>query len=244
MRIPAFARLRPVMVTVLLAAALVSGVVAQTEQTPIDIDHRDVTRATLPALQFNYPDSLTLQVVNTGSPDEFATVRAIPPSQAASLTVDGVQYNLLQFHWHTSSEHEVNGLKYPLEMHFVHQSAGGTLLVVGVFIKPGTSQRELKKIFSHLPQDAEDTKTVESFNLNKILPKKKTSFRYAGSLTTPPFTEGVKWVVLDTPISLPPKQIQAFQELFPEGNSREVQPLDGRSIFTDVTRPGFYHGGR
>ena len=155
MRIPAFARLRPVLITVLLAAALISGVVAQTEQTPIDIDYREVTRATLPALQFNYPDALTLQVVNTGSPDEFATVRAIPPSQAASLTVDGVQYNLLQFHWHTSSEHEVNGHKYPLEMHFVHQSAGGTLLVVGVFIKPGTSQRELKKIFSHLPQDAE-----------------------------------------------------------------------------------------
>jgi carbonic anhydrase len=216
---------------------------AQSEQTPIDLDHTIVTRTALSKIQFNYPKDMALQVVNTGSPGEFATVRAIPPTGAATVTVDGVEYKLLQFHWHAASEHEVNGHKYPMEMHLVHQAADNSLLVIGVFIKQSGTQKELKKIFSQLPQNDTDSKTVASFDFRKILPSGKASFRYAGSLTTPPFTEGVKWIVLDSPIQLSRKQIAAFEELFPDGNSREVQPLNDRTVNTDVKRRKFYKGG-
>lgn len=229
-----------------------------TEQSPINIRYTDVTKAHLAKLKFNYPKTIPLQVINTGSPDPDTTVRAIPQyamgaalapagngTASATVTVNGVVYSLLQFHFHTASEHEINGHKYPLELHMVHQAQDGSLLVVGVFIHEGNKAHpELRKIFSDLPQNTMDNKEVASFKLAKLLPSDHTSFRYDGSLTTPPFTEGVKWVVLDQTIEMSTRQIAAFKELYPTDNSREVQELNGRVINTDVTRRAFYRGKR
>lgn len=241
--------LRLVLLAVLSASALASlpraGAQTGLEQTPIDIRYEDTTFVpNLPSLGFSYETKATLSVVNTGSPGEFATVRAELPESNSKLTVaegdENVNYKLLQFHWHTPSEHELNGQKFPLEMHLVHRVNGtGPILVVGVFVKAGKENSELAKVFSHLPDEQDERRAVARFNLTKLLPNGLESFRYDGSLTTPDpltgvFQEGVKWVVLAEPIEMSQQQIENFQRLFPEGNSREIQPLNGRTISTDV----------
>jgi carbonic anhydrase len=220
-----------------LMAAAVHGQEAPQglEQSPIDIRAEDVVVVHddgLPALHFRYGTRVTLNVVNTGSPDPEATVRANVPAGTGWLRVEGVIYNLLQFHWHTPSEHVIAGAAFPMEMHLVHQAADGALLVVGVFIVEGHRHPELDEIFAHLPAE-DDSTMVPRFNLRRLLPKNRESFRYWGSLTTPPFTEGVQWVVLAEPLEMSAQQIQAFEALFPQGNSREVQPLNERIVVTD-----------
>ena len=241
--------LRLVLLAALSASALVSlpraGAQTGLEQTPIDIRDEDTTFVpNLPALGFSYETKAALSVVNTGSPGEFATVRAELPESSSKLTVaeviDGtpadVEYKLLQFHWHAPSEHELNGRKFPMDLHLVHRADNGTgpIRVVGVFVREGRENSELAKIFSHLPAQKDERRAVARFNLTKLLPQGLESYRYDGSLTTPDFQEGVKWVVLAEPVEMSRQQIEAFRQLFPEGNSREVQPLNGRTVKTDV----------
>lgn len=234
------ARLAAVAISVFLLST--SSVFAQSgaQQSPIDLQTEAVVAQKLPKIHFSYGNDVTIHVVNTGSPDENATVRAEVPAGAASIEAEGVTYTLLQFHWHTPSEHRVNGVQYPLEMHFVHKAEDGTLMVVGVLIREGKENAELGKIFSHLPATATDTTDVSGFDLTSVFPAAKggkmRSFRYPGSLTTPPFTEGVHWVVLETPIEMSPEQIDAFKAMFPEHNSREDQPINGRTVVTDKRR--------
>lgn len=216
-------------------AAQESSPVVGAEQTPIDIRDEDLTFVEdLAPLGFSYGTKVTLDVHNNGSPDEHATVKAEVPEGAGKLIIADVSYGLLQFHWHAPSEHERNGQKFPMEMHLVHQAGDGTLSVVGVFVVAGKEHKELKKLFAELPQQEGEHREVKQFNLTRLLPEGLESFRYQGSLTTPEFDEGVRWVVLAEPIEMSAEQIAAFQALFPGGNSRELQPLNGRTILTDV----------
>lgn len=220
-------------VTLATGSALAQGLA----QSPIDIQAADLTIVdNLPALYFNYDTDVALTVVNTGSPDEFATVRAVVPAGEGKLRVNGVNYNLLQFHWHTPSEHLIEGRSFPLEMHFVHQAddGSGSFLVVAVLLEHGPRHAELEKIFGHLPASAGQSTAVGGFDLTKLLPAGRESFRYTGSLTTPPFTEGVQFVVLADSARVSKGQIGAFLSLFPEGNSREPQPLNGRTVRSDI----------
>lgn len=242
--------LRLVLVAALAVSALAplpkAGAQTGLEQTPIDIRTEDLTFVEhLPALGFSYETKAPLSVVNTGSPDEFATVRAeLAPENTSKLTVAGangdVDYKFLQFHYHAPSEHELNGQKFPLEVHLVHRADNGTgpISVVGIFIKAGREHKELRKIFDSLPAQPGERREIVRFNLTKLLPHGLESFRYDGSLTTPDpsgvFQEGVKWIVLAEPVEMSQQQIDAFRQLFPHGNTREVQPLNGRTILTDV----------
>lgn len=206
------------------------------EQSPIDLRAEDavlVHANELARLHFDYSSRATLEVVNTGSPDEEATIRANVPAGAGRLAVEGVAYDLRQFHWHTPSEHRVEGEEFPMEMHLVHEGPGGSLLVVGIFLRRGHRHGELEKIFADLPEEGDPT-SVPGFKLSRLLPGDRRSVRYRGSLTTPPFTEGVSWVVLADPLEVPGQLIAAFQALFPDGNSREPQPLNGRTPRTDA----------
>ncbi len=208
-----------------------------TAQSPINIETGGLAESDLPALRFHYPKKTTLEVVNTGSPDRFATVKASIAPGEARLRLGGEWYNLLQFHWHTPGEHELDGQEFPMEMHLVHQREGATgtdgLLVVGVWLERGQRHSELDKIFADLP-GKDQAMLVQDFKLRRLLPKDLESFRYLGSRTIPPFAEGVQWVVLAAPLEVSEEQIAAFMALFPEGNSREVQPLNGRQVLTDV----------
>lgn len=197
-------------------------------QSPIDIrSSNTIYNPTLPALNFNYSQSASVEVHNTGSPGIESTIKGFVGQGAGSVTVGGVAYELLQFHFHTEAEHLVNGVRSAMEVHFVHKSAANELLVVGQLIEVGAFNPLLDRIFSDLPQNGSDTKTLNNFDLSGLLPNALTSFRYDGSLTTSPYTEGVKWNVLTVATTMSQAQIDAFRALFPDGDSREEQLFHG-----------------
>lgn len=220
------------------ADTLASNLELMEAQSPIDIRSDSTYYGNLPKLNFSLSSDTALTVINNGSPDHEKTIRANVSPGEGTLMLSGHQWNLAQFHFHTPSEHLINGRASPMEMHLVFSDAADNLLVVGRDIEQGLfKNRALAPIFSDLPQTTEDTLHIEHFNLNSLVPDYLGSFRYSGSLTTPPFTEGVSWVELASPLYLSGSQIDAFKSLFPEGNSREIQDLNGRIVLTDV--PGF-----
>lgn len=192
----------------------------------------------MPRLNFHYPGRITLSVTNNGH-----TIQANVPDGGGTLELGGVMFNLLQFHFHTPSEHTINGEHAPIEMHLVHKTPDGAqTAVVAVFILHGRENKELQKIWEDLPTEEGEQASVAGFHLKKILPDgPRTSYRYMGSLTTPPCSEGVFWNLLATPITMSGAQIDKFQavfsgEEFPTGNARPIQPLLGRQVTTDNAR--------
>jgi carbonic anhydrase len=148
----------------------------------------------------------------------------------STLNFEGKSYELKQFHFHSPSEHIQDGRQYPLEMHFVHQSANGTT-VVGVFFKEGASNPTLQKIWDNSPKDV-SVLTVPNLELNAMdfLPTQLQYYNYTGSLTTPPCTEGVNWIVLKKPIEATADQLRFLQKKLGGPNNRPIEPLDGRNI--------------
>jgi carbonic anhydrase len=202
-------------------------------QSPIDLRQDEITLVRrLPKIRFGYPRRIGVSLENTGD-GEFDTIRANVPPGAARISLSGVSWELLQFHWHTPSEHEIDGRDTPLEMHLVHRRADGALLVIAVFIEQGRKNGGMEPMFRDLPEPGEK-RDVPGVRLKALLPDGRESFRYTGSLTTPPFTEPVRFVVLAESIDLSKRQIRAFQALYPEGNSREVQALNGREVLSDT----------
>ena len=147
---------------------------------------------------------------------------------AAHVTVAGVRYELEQFHFHTPSEHRFQGRSDPMEMHFVHRSAAGKLLVIGVPLRAGASST-VDRVLAKLAPECGENVEVEDVNLNSLLPRNHTTFRYNGSLTTAPFTEGVQWF-LTGELTVSQATINRFQGLFTIGNARATQPLNGRTV--------------
>lgn len=226
----------------LYLSPLPAALAALPQQSPIDITSQDTQFQALPPLQFNLSSDTTLSVINNGSPGVFATAaRAIVPAGAGSVTLNGDTYNLAQFHFHTPAENLENGHTYPMEMHMVFSDASNNLLVVGRWVDASDAhnppQTSLDPIFSDLPKTTTETHVFNHFDLNTLLPSNLESFRYDGSLTTPNFAEGVKWVDLATPLYISQADINAYSSLFPNGDAREIQDLNGRIVLTDV--PGF-----
>jgi carbonic anhydrase len=151
----------------------------------------------------------------------------------STLTTDKDTYVLKQFHFHTPSEHTVDGAHMPLEIHFVHQSADGKLAVVGVLVREGPANENLAKLITHFPTAKGETKHVADVELDlKLhLPDNVAAYHYSGSLTTPPCTENVDWMVLRDPITASPEQLAAFEAKLGKSN-RPVQSLHGRSLRT------------
>jgi carbonic anhydrase len=212
---------------------------AAPQQSPIDITSHDTTFVQqLPPMDFNLSSDAKLSVINNGSPgvDKTAARANVDPG-AGSVTVGGDTYQLAQFHFHTPSEHLENGKAFPMEMHLVFEDASKNILVVGRWIEQGASNDALAPIFADLPKTTTQTHVFNHFDLNALLPTNLESFRYDGSLTTPPFSEGVKWIDLAQPLQMSAAEINAYSSLFPNGDAREIQDLNGRIVLTDV--PGF-----
>lgn len=202
-------------------------------QSPIDFSEHQVTFvSSLPRIDYSYPQT-SVKLVNTGSPDQYSTVRADVPAGAAFVTLSGVRYDLAQFHWHTPSEHKIQSQGAPLEMHLVHVGTNSVVLVIAILIEIGSSNIALEPIFRELPALPGATRDVLGVNLIALIPPVLESFRYSGSHTSVPFNEGIEFVVLTDSITLTSQQIGAFQALYPTGNSRPVQPLNGRAILSD-----------
>lgn len=196
---------------------------AGVQQSPIDIP-LSIAPSALPLLQTAY-NSSALTIFNNGH-----TVQ-VNYDPGSTLTVGGNTWQLLQFHFHTLSEHAIGGQYQPLEMHLVHRDTDGRLAVVGVMIKEGAENATLKPVFDNLPPHHSDPHAVSGVSLNiaQALPADLSAWRYDGSLTTPPCSEGVRWHVLSNPITASAAQIGAFRALF-ETDARPVQPLNGRTI--------------
>jgi carbonic anhydrase len=141
----------------------------------------------------------------------------------SALVLDGVRYELVQFHIHTPSEHTVKGRGYDMELHLVHRSADGKLAVIGVMLERGKDSGALGPIFDGLPADSGPKHPLKHpFNPADFLPKSHEHLRYAGSLTTPPCSEGVRWFVLLTPMTVSNEDMARVAERL-RFNARPVQ---------------------
>lgn len=151
---------------------------------------------------------------------------------AGSMAViDGVDYELLQFHFHARSEHTVDGDGYPMEVHLVHIDMDGNLAVLGAFIEEGGENATLAGArWDALPQGDLERLDDEAttFDPYELIPGGPV-WKYSGSLTTPPCSEGVSWNVFTTPITMSSAQIAAYTGLY-DNNYRPVQPLNGRDL--------------
>ena len=148
-----------------------------------------------------------------------------------TVAIDGVDYELLQFHFHAGSEHTVDTVGYPMEVHFVHSDVDGNLAVLGVFIEEGAENPTLAgALWDSIP--AEVYETVDDATVTcdpyELIPG-GVVWKYDGSLTTPPCSEGVNWNVFMTPITMSAAQMDAFTALY-ANNYRPVQPLNDRTV--------------
>lgn len=193
-------------------------------QSPIDISGA-TDDASLQAIAERFTTTGT-HIVNKGH-----TVQ-LNADAGSSIVVNGETYELLQFHFHTHSEHKLNGSDYPMEVHFVHKNeATQKLAVIGVFFKEGAENHFLQPFIEHLPtvKDATFDDAATKFTVADCLPSNRSYFTYGGSLTTPPCSETVTWLVMENPVEASAEQVKAFHEL-EHDNARPVQARNGRAL--------------
>ena len=203
-------------------AACVNG----SEQSPINIELSEAeTNKTIEEVNIQY-EPTTFSVINNGH-----TIQANTASVTNKIILDETEYQLVQFHFHTPSEHRFNGQPYEMELHLVHQNESGELAVLGLMIQEGNMNEYLQPVWAALQEEIteEDISLSEPVQLQTLLPKDQTFLHYNGSLTTPPCTEEVEWIILEQPIELSQEQIQVFQQIFPD-NHRPIQPLNEREV--------------
>ena len=151
----------------------------------------------------------------------------LPPGN--ELHFNGRTYDLSQFHFHDPSEHHVDGRTYPMEIHLVHQDRMGHVVVIGLLVETGSPNQSLADIWAMLPMRAGELSAEHPFNPQDLIPPDTHHFSYHGSLTTPPCTEGVHWIVLRDPISMSAQQVAQFISIIGR-NARPVQLLHGRRV--------------
>lgn len=206
------------------AWAGVSGVCGRgTEQSPINLSSAS-PMAEVPDLTPHYLP-LAGAFLNNGH-----TLQFNPTQSGATLSIAHDAYAFAQFHFHAPAEHTLDRRAYPAELHFVHRNEAGQLAVIGVFIEEGAENPVLAALLAHAPRQSGDEFAEQvSVNLTALLPPDRAYFAYAGSLTTPPCTEGVRWNVLRTPITASMEQIAALREAL-GSSSRHAQPVNGRTV--------------
>ncbi len=194
------------------------------EQSPINLAKGSA--ANLADLEFHYKPS-RYEVVDNGH-----TVQ-VNLTSGGTLTVDGHEYDLVQFHFHAPSEHTLDGTSYKMEVHFVHKDSEGKLAVVGVFFTEAARNPELDFVFDNMPDLNDARPGVGLIDPSRLLPEYRATVRYAGSLTTPPCSEGVKWNVFLMPIQASKEQIATFAARH-NGSNRPVQPIGDRKVQVDL----------
>jgi len=195
-------------------------------QSPIDLVDAELSPLTLEQVKFEYAPA-AFQVVHNGHTIE------VRPGAENQIVARSKKYKLLQFHFHHPSEERFNGKSFALDAHFVHRAEDGELAVVTVLFEEGAANPELQRLWDYMPLDANDSmRSGEgvTFNPVSMLPADRAKYlQYIGSLTTPPCTEGVVWIVLRQPVTASPEQIALFRKMVGM-NARPVQPVNGRLI--------------
>lgn len=194
-------------------------------QSPVDI--RNARKADLPALRFAYkPGPLT--IINNG----YTAVRVdYPPGNGNFLIVGGKRYELTQFHFHRPSEEKIKGKAYDMVLHLMHQGSDGKVVGVAVMLKEGRANPVIDRLWTHMPARAGEDHLIPRVTIDpqSLVPKKTGYYRYEGSVTAPPCSEGVTWYVMKTPVEVSRDEIAAFAKLYPH-DVRPVQPLNGRAV--------------
>lgn len=209
-----------------------------TMQSPIDIPAKAVQGTT--SLKVEYGTTVldiahhehVEEIINNGH-----TIQVSVNGDHA-IELNGKKYALKQFHFHTSSEHLVGGKSFPMEMHLVHQSDDGMFAVVGVLFTTKAGESSVfDKVIPYLPSKPGDKQTFDNVfvDLDQLLPKERTGYHYVGSLTTPPCTENVQWLVLDHHKTVDPAVVTAIADRI-KSNHRPPQALNGRVPTLDVTK--------
>ncbi len=190
-------------------------------QSPIDIS--ETVAAELEALQFNYESSSTV-IVNNGH------TLQINVGPGSRMRAGGEDFQLVQLHFHSPSEHQIKGELFPLEGHFVHQNKSGALAVVGVLFRSGERNFDLARFGEAAPKELNKPIPIEvDFSDLELYHDHEFYYRYNGSLTTPPCTEGVRWYVLKEPGHIAPEQAAQFVKLIGE-DARGPQPVNARIV--------------
>jgi len=201
-------------------------------QSPIDL--RDVSALGtqgLASLDIVYK-AVPLKIINNGH-----SVQVNYPL-GSYIKVGGHRYELLQYHFHTPSEHYKEGFAYPMEMHFVHKDGDGNLAVMGVLFQEGERNPNLDGLLKRLPKEVNKQEIFNDLKLNPVnfIPANTEFYKYSGSLTTPPCSEGVYWMVFKQPIEASAEQIMKMNELMGE-NARPVQPMFSRDLLKSWSEP-------
>jgi carbonic anhydrase len=196
-------------------------------QSPIDIanpSEQDLTN-----ISFHYQPS-DVNILNNGH-----TVQ-VNYDAGSYMELDNTRYDVVQFHYHAPSEHTMDGEPFPAELHIVHKNADGGLAVIGILLEEGTENAAYQPFIDNLPAEKTDPKDAGvKINVMDMIPSVQTTFRYSGSLTTPPCTEGVNWLLMTSPVDLSMRQLTVLDSLFEGGNNRPVQPINDRTLMEDST---------
>ncbi len=195
-------------------------------QSPINISKGvTITTNKLEDIDFNYK-SRTSDIVNNGH-----TIQ-VNVKEGSSIKVDGIEFYLKQLHFHTPSENQIEGKNFPLEAHFVHVSKKGEIAVVALMFENGKENQTIKDIWDRMPRTAGDKECYCSSTdvLNSFLPKNRSYYRFTGSLTTPPCSEGVRWFVLKHYSTISEAQTKEFLEVMHHENNRPIQDINARKV--------------
>ena len=191
-------------------------------QSPVNLTN--MFESTLPPIQISYKSG-GHEILNNGH-----TIQ-INYTGGSTISLDGHAYELKQFHFHAPSENTIEGHSYAMEAHFVHTDKQGNLMVVAVMFEVGEYNAELEKAWSHMPEQAGEKHQIQSkVDANDLLPNDRDYYRYDGSLTTPPCSEGVIWVVMKQVENASKQQIEKFMHTMHYNNNRPIQPVNARVI--------------
>ncbi len=147
------------------------------------------------------------------------------------LILDGTAFQMKHVLFHAPSENQINGKSFPLEAHFVHTDSKGNLAVIGVMFNEGKANPALQSIWLQMPQEAGEPVNFKSRVIaSELMPINRSYYRFSGSLTTPPCSEGVRWILMKTPMTASKEQIATFEEVMKHHNNRPVQPINGRVV--------------
>ena len=200
-----------------------------TAQSPINIDTEAALDVNLVDITFAYGET-ALNIFNNGH-----TIQ-VNVDEGSSITYNEITYDLLQFHFHAPSEHEWNGEQADMEIHFVHWDPNsGNLAVVGVMLTAADAENgAYADVFNNLPAEVGEPEATDMMiDLAALIPADAGFYTYQGSLTTPPCSEIVRWLVQDTTVDLSDDQIGAFTAIY-DGNARPVLEIGARDLLHDA----------
>ncbi|UKM63744.1 carbonic anhydrase family protein [Flavobacteriaceae bacterium GSB9] len=196
-------------------------------QSPINIIHKDTDSvASKGDLKIKYtPTTLIKKVENNGHSIQFD----FEPGD--SINYKNKTYFLKQIHFHEPSEHKINGITYPIEMHLVHVNKVGVITVLGILGEEGDESQLFEFFESFLPLENGAEKEIhQNIDLSELFSKDKHFYSYSGSLTTPPCSENVNWIVFKEPIVLSVEEVMKLKNNMPINNYRNEQSLNGRVV--------------